>query len=633
VANLLVIKSEAAAIASLMRTLLTPYASAEQRELAHQGLLEARKVYGEAKAKFQKLDFAKTVEPEWNEFSTQIGNWATVNNEAVELSEKLVKADLTNPTKLNNHMSDFEIAHQSLLAKIGRLIAFNEMFEGGTDETACSLGKWLDNMGTTNKDITAFAKELRPVHKKLHEKVAEIKEAVLENRSFAARDITLNELTPASEEVFELVSKMKNISDEAYQAFIHMNTLLLKEASVLQKNTFQAIDAIIIKANEEAGNTVEQGNSVAQAGFIITSIGISIGVVLALVLGFYLTFSITRPLAKGVDLSKAMAEGDMTQVMDVDQQDEIGVLAQSLNEMAGNLRKILTEVSKGVEGVNDSSNQLAAISDQMSSGAEDTANRSGQVASAAEEMSTNQNTIAAAMEQASINVNMVAAAVEEMSATILEIAKNSTRAKEITGQAVDQSQKASGRVDELGRAADEINKVTEAITEISEQTNLLALNATIEAARAGEAGKGFAVVANEIKDLAKQTAEATLEIKNKIQAIQQATGITVKEINEISTVIGDVDQIVTTIAVAVEEQTATTREISENISQASSGITEVNENVAQSSTVAAEIAADIAEVSSSAGEMNRASSQVKNSAGELSIIAKDLKGMIARFRV
>jgi methyl-accepting chemotaxis protein len=633
VANLLEIKSEASAIASLMRTLLTPYASSEQREMAHQGLLEARKVYGEAKAKFQELDFAKTVEPEWNEFSTQIGNWATVNNEAVELSEKLLKADLTNPTKLNSHMSDFEIAHQSLLAKIGRLIAFNEMFEGGTDETACSLGKWLDNMGTTNKDITAFAKELRPVHKKLHEKVAEIKEAVLENRSFAARDITLNELTPASEEVFELVSKMKNISDEAYQAFIHMNTLLLKEASVLQKNTFQAIDAIIIKANEEADNTVEQGNSVAQAGFIITSIGISIGVVLALVLGFYLTFSITRPLAKGVDLSKAMAEGDMTQVMDVDQQDEIGVLAQSLNEMAGNLRKILTEVSKGVEGVNDSSNQLAAISDQMSSGAEDTANRSGQVASAAEEMSTNQNTIAAAMEQASINVNMVAAAVEEMSATILEIAKNSTRAKEITGQAVDQSQKASGRVDELGRAADEINKVTEAITEISEQTNLLALNATIEAARAGEAGKGFAVVANEIKDLAKQTAEATLEIKNKIQAIQQATGITVKEINEISTVIGDVDQIVTTIAVAVEEQTATTREISENISQASSGITEVNENVAQSSTVAAEIAADIAEVSSSAGEMNRASSQVKNSAGELSIIAKDLKGMIARFRV
>ncbi len=633
VQHLLEIKSEAASIASLMRTLLTPYASAEQRESAHQSLLDARKVYGEATANFQDLDFAKTVEPEWKEFSTQISNWAAVNNEAVKISEELVRSDLVNPTRLNSHMSDFEIAHQSLLAKTGRLIAFNENFEGGTDETSCSLGKWLDNMDTTNKKITALAKELRPVHQHLHAKVAEIKDAVAENRSYYARDITLNELTPASEGVFELVGKMKSISDEAYASFNHMNTLLLQDAAIHQANTFMAIDAIIEKANREVGYTVEQGNSIAQTGTVITSIGIAIGVVLALVLGFYLTFNITKPLAKGVELSKAMAEGDMTRTMNVDQQDEIGVLAQALNEMATNLRKILTEVSKGVEGVNDSSNQLAAISEQMSSGAENTAHRSGQVAAAAEEMSTNQNTIAAAMEQASVNVNMVAAAVEEMSATILEIAKNSTRAKEITGQAVEQSQIASGRVNELGRAADEINKVTEAITEISEQTNLLALNATIEAARAGEAGKGFAVVANEIKDLAKQTAEATLEIKSKIQAIQQATGITVKEINEISSVIGDVDQIVATIAVAVEEQTATTREISENISQASSGITEVNENVAQSSTVSAEIAADIAEVSSSAEEMNSASSQVKNSAGELSLIAKDLKGMIAKFRV
>jgi methyl-accepting chemotaxis protein len=630
---LLEVKSEVTAIASLMRTLLTPYASAEQRQIAHQGLLDARKTYSETAEKFQNLDFAITVESEWRELSTHISNWATINNKAVEISDELVRSNMINPTKLNSDMSDFEIAHQSLLAKVGRLIAFNEIFEGGTDETTCSLGKWLDNMDTTNQDITALARELKPVHQKLHQIVSDVKVAVAENRSYYARDITLNELTPASESVFELVGKMKHISDEAYASFQHMNTLLLQDASIHQEKTLQTIDAIIAKAEIEAEQTVKKGYSIARAGTIITSIGIGIGVVMALVLGFYLTFHITRPLAKGVDLSKAMAEGDMTQIMDVDQQDEIGVLAKSLNEMAANLRKILSEVSKGVEGVTDSSNQLAMISDQMSSGAENTAQRSGQVAAAAEEMSANQNTIAAAMEQASTNVNMVAAAVEEMSATILEIAKNSTRAKEITEQAVDQSQKASGRVNELGRAADEINKVTEAITEISEQTNLLALNATIEAARAGEAGKGFAVVANEIKDLAKQTAEATLEIKSKIQAIQQATGITVKEINEISTVIRDVDQIVATIAVAVEEQTATTREISENISQASSGITEVNQNVAQSSTVSSEIAADIAEVSSSAEEMNQSSSQVKNSAGELSHIAIDLKGIIATFKV
>lgn len=633
VQNILIIKSEAAAIASLMRTILTPYVSVEQRKQAHQGLIEGRKVYGAAKKAFLGLDFATTVKPELEIFSDHISKWVAVNNKAVEFSQGLIDSDLTNPTSLNNHMNEFEIAHQSLLAKVGKLVVFNESFKGGTDGTACSLGKWLDNMDTTNPEIVKLARELGPIHMQLHEHVAEVKEHIAESRTLQAREITLDGLYPISEQIFELVSKMKAVSDVAYTSFIEMNKLLLEDAALHQDNTFKAIDEIVKKAKEKAQNTVERGESIAKTSQLMTIIGICVGVALALVLGFYLTFIITKPLLKGVELSKAMAGGDMTKTMDVDQKDEIGILAQSLNEMAKNLRKMITDVREGVESVDNSSNQLAAISNQMQSGAENTANRSGQVAAAAEEMSANQNTVAAAMEQASVNVNMVATATEEMNATINEIAQNSTRAKDITTLAVGKSQKASQRVDELGRAADEINKVTEVITEISEQTNLLALNATIEAARAGEAGKGFAVVANEIKDLAKQTAQATLDIKTKIQGIQQATGITVAEINEIQSVIADIDQIVTTIATAIEEQTATTREIAENVSQASCGITEVNSNVAQSSAVSGEIAADIAEVNNSANEMNQASSRVKESAGDLSGIANNLKQMIAKFNV
>ncbi len=633
VQNMLTIKSEAAAIASLMRTLLTPYATKEQRQLAHQGLLDVRKVYGAAKKKFVALEFFKTVEPEWKDFSDNIGKWVVANNKAVELSKGLVASDLVNPTRLNNHMNEFEIAHKGLLAKLGKLLVFDETFQGGTDGTACSLGKWLSNVDTINPKIVALANQLRPIHLELHGSAAEIKSHVAQKLPSRAKDVMLNQLYPLSVQVFDLVAQMKAVSDVAYATFVEMNKLLLEDAAVHQKNTFLAMDKIVQKAEQEAHNMVEQGEKIRRTGTIVTSVGIGVGVLLALVLGFTLTLMITKPLHKGVELSKAMAAGDMTRTMDVDQKDEIGVLAQSLNDMAVNLRKMITDVGSGVNSVDDSSNKLASISDDMSSGAQDTANRSGQVASAAEEMSANQNTVAAAMEQASVNVNMVAAAAEEMSATITEIAQNSTRGKEITSQAVSQSKKASERVDELGRAADEINKVTEVITEISEQTNLLALNATIEAARAGEAGKGFAVVANEIKDLAKQTAEATLDIKNKIQGIQQATGITVTEINEISSVINDIDQIVATIATAVEEQTATTREIAENVNQASSGITEVNENVAQSSTVSEEIAADIAAVNNSANEMNMASSQVKDRAGDLSGIAGDLKAMVAKFKV
>ena len=118
---------------------------------------------------------------------------------------------------------------------------------------------------------------------------------------------------------------------------------------------------------------------------------------------------------------------------------------------------------------------------------------------------------------------------------------------------------------QLGATADKIGKVTETITDISEQTNLLALNATIEAARAGKAGKGYAVVANEIKDLAKQTAEATVDIKNIVDNIQATSKTTEKGIEQIGTVIGEVNDIVGTVATAVEEQTAATQEIAGNI--------------------------------------------------------------------
>jgi methyl-accepting chemotaxis protein len=192
--------------------------------------------------------------------------------------------------------------------------------------------------------------------------------------------------------------------------------------------------------------------------------------------------------------------------------------------------------------------------------------------------------------------------------------------------------KASEKVNRLGGDVQEIGKVTEVITEISEQTNLLALNATIEAARAGEAGKGFAVVANEIKELARQTAQATGEIKAKITAIQDSAGDTVGEIERISKIIHNVNDIVATIATAVEEQAVTTGEIAENLSQASLGIKEVNRNVSEVSAVSGDISSDIQEVSQSSGDMNIVSSQLSTHAQDLLKLSDRLTAVVKKFR-
>lgn len=227
----------------------------------------------------------------------------------------------------------------------------------------------------------------------------------------------------------------------------------------------------------------------------------------------------------------------------------------------------------------------------------------------------------------------MASATEQMSATVGEIAANTAKARVISEQATNQAQTVSHEMQELGAAAREIGQVTETITNISAQTNLLALNATIEAARAGAAGKGFAVVANEIKELARQTAEATEDIKKRIAGVQTSAGAAISDIGQIASVINEVGDIVSGIAAAIEEQAVVTRDVAGNIAQASSGVSEANERVAQTAEVSKAIARDVGGISSAVAEVRVGGEQLKASASELSLLAERLSGNIRQFKV
>ncbi len=312
---------------------------------------------------------------------------------------------------------------------------------------------------------------------------------------------------------------------------------------------------------------------------------------------------------------------------------EFHELTVYFNAFLNNVRRMVADIQHNATALNESATSLAGISTQLDSNSSLTASRSESVTDAARDMSSNMTSVATATEDTAENVKVMALATENMGSSIQAIQENTGKAKTITGQAVTEAGDISGKVDELGRAALDIGKVTETITDISAQTNLLALNATIEAARAGEAGKGFAVVANEIKDLAKQTAEATGEIKQRIDGIQNSTDITVNGIRKITEIITEIDGIVSSIAAALEEQSSTMGELSANIQQTGSGISEVAGHVAQSSQVAQEIASDIGEVSSAAGEISRGSEQVHAQASELQQLAGELKQLVSKFKL
>jgi methyl-accepting chemotaxis protein len=206
-----------------------------------------------------------------------------------------------------------------------------------------------------------------------------------------------------------------------------------------------------------------------------------------------------------------------------------------------------------------------------------------------------------------------------MESAIREIAHNATEAARVAGQAVAVAENTTRTVGKLGDSSQEIATVIKLINGIAEQTNLLALNATIEAARAGEAGKGFAVVASEVKELAQETARATEDISQRVEAIQADTAGAVEAISQISSVIGEINDFQATIAAAVEEQTATTNEMNRNVAEAASGTQG--------------IAAAISGLAAGTQETNQRVSDAQAASADLARMSGELQEAVARFKV
>jgi methyl-accepting chemotaxis protein len=343
---------------------------------------------------------------------------------------------------------------------------------------------------------------------------------------------------------------------------------------------------------------------------------------------------LSDPLKRTLEVLDKVKTGDLTPRVELNfsRNDELGRVVAGINGVLDRLSAMVADIKHSIASLPDSE-ELGSISNAIAQDVQTTSDKSDQVAASTAELTNNMQTLSGSFDEVATGINMLATAVDEISATIGEITQNSEKARGVTEKALEKAKNASESVDNLGSAAQKIGKVTEAITEISEQTNLLALNATIEAARAGEAGKGFAVVANEIKELAKQTANATGDIKSLIEGIQISTGTAIDSIGKIVVVNQDVNDIVSSIATSIEEQAVTVSEVAGNVSQTAGNIQVINDSIGQSAEFSGKVASGISEVNDTAQTLKIRSSKIHISAKELTRLSGELDRMAAQFKL
>lgn len=274
--------------------------------------------------------------------------------------------------------------------------------------------------------------------------------------------------------------------------------------------------------------------------------------------------------------------------------------------------ELITEKLRLSENLKEAAGQLAAAAAELNASAT-------QMASNSEETTGQSNEASAAAEEVSKGVETVATNTEEMLASIKEIARNANEASTNANETRNQAQDTNRIIQTLGESSQQIGNVIKVISSIAQQTNLLALNATIEAARAGDAGRGFAVVANEVKELAKQTANATEEITKKISAIQDDSKSAVSAIGSIGSSINKMNDIAGSIAASVEEQLATTNEVSRVVQESNAGVRNIATNVKA--------------VSQAASETSRGANQVLDAARSLQDLADRLQNLVVAMKI
>jgi methyl-accepting chemotaxis protein WspA len=338
-----------------------------------------------------------------------------------------------------------------------------------------------------------------------------------------------------------------------------------------------------------------------------------VAVLLAFLAGLFLFRAITRPLTRVVSAVELMRQGDFSQRVPTQRDDEFGTLIGGLNRMTDDLTTLIGQVQKSTIQVNTSVTEIAATAKQQQATASEIAATTTEIGATSMEISATSKELVRTMDE-------VAGVAEQTAALASGGQAGLTSMEETMGHVMAAAGSINAKLGVLNEKAGNITQVVTTITKVADQTNLLSLNAAIEAEKAGEYGRGFAVVATEIRRLADQTAVATYDIEQMVKEIQSAVSASVMGMDKFSEEVrrgmlevrqagGQLSQIIQ----QVQELVPRFEMVNEGMQAQATGAGQISEALAQLSEAAQQTVESLRQSTSAIGELNQVSTGLRSS--------------------